>query len=207
MDWPGTTSPSGTRADGATSPTRRPGWSYHIDPLNLLSGKALWTVLPQAEREQMAIHFQLSPVEINQIAMNRRYEDYVKYRLRLEREPVYANQFTEDALDNRIESMTKLEAYLQSRQQLTCTTGNPNHIRSELERGHSKYRFHDQHLDYCRTKPTENNLHQMANVCFDERTPTIFYVRERIKLYKAARENRMDNVFKFYQNSFGFFPR
>ena len=100
--------------------------------------------------------------------------------------------------------MIKLEAYLQNpkRRQLTCTTGNPTQIRSELERGQSKYRFHDQHLDYCRTKPTDNNLHQMVNVCFDERTPTIFYVRGRIKLYKAARENRMDNVFKFYQNSF-----
>ena len=157
----------------------------------------------------MAIHFQLNPEEIATIAINRRHEDYVRYRLWLERELVVAQQFNQGALKGRIESMTKLEAHLQSpkRQQLTCTTGGPTKIRSELKRDYAKYQYQEQRLDYCRTYPTENNLHQVVSVCFDERTPSNFYVQERIKLYKAARENRMDDVFKFCHNRFKFFPK
>ena len=143
VDWSGTTAPSATRSDGTTFPTRRAGWSYHIDPLNFLSEQALWTVLPQEERDHMAIHFHLNQDEIATIANNCRYEDYVRCRLWQEREPIVAQQFKEGALDCRIEGMTKLEAYLQNptRRQLTCTTGDPTKIRSELERDYKKYQF------------------------------------------------------------------
>ena len=156
----------------------------------------------------MAAHIQLNPDEIATIAIKRRYEDYVRYRLWLEREPVVAQAFTQDALQGRMGSMIKLEAHLHSskRQLITCTTVDPNKIRSEMQHGNAKYQYRGEILDYCRTHPTENKLYQVVNVCFDEETPTLFYIRERIKIYQAAHEKGMDEVFKFYQKRFGYFP-
>ena len=61
-------------------------------------------------------------------------------------------------------------------------------------------------MGYAKTFPSKDNLHKMVNVCFDTTTPTPFYVRERIRLYKAAIDNKMDTVFSYYQSKFGYFP-
>ena len=46
----------------------------------------------------------------------------------------------------------------------------------------------------------------MTNVCYNTTTPTLFYVRERMKLYNTAINNEIAQVYEYYQNTFGAFP-
>ena len=208
VDWSGNTQPSAPRDDGATSPTDHvdlPGWSYHVDHFNMLTDGYLWRLLPQAERDDLANNHRFDPSQISQLAFNRRFLEYTRYRLWLEREPCKAEACTPEVLQSKIKSMRGLEKSLVSRNAPTCTAVDPETFRAEISLDYNKAYTHGQ-KEYLRTTPNEKNLHHMKCVCYDKNTPTIFYVRERIRIFTAVLEKRTSDLNKYYQNNFGPFP-
>ena len=154
----------------------------------------------------------LSIEVIDQLTSNMRKAKFVRYRNHKELFLQHLERIVETH-DNWHSTMTRTRAamdrlridLMMNPTKLRCHTTNPELIKEEARIDHTQL-LTGAATQYYRTFPNMTNYDQMKNVCFDSKTPTLFHITERIRIYDEVLRGNLPNLMRDYRNEFGQFP-